>query len=137
MGANKIRRAGKFISKGKLNRMNAHETVKTKSTAETQILVNVKIANQVSDQPRSRGLHGTRTIDQLNECMNCSSPIIVSNGTVINVHDKGLATVLEVKCVICGMINRLHTSKKHNTPGHQKLYDINAKAAHFFAYLEN
>ena len=132
-----MRRAGKYISKAKFNRMKALEMVKTRVSAETQTksIVNGRTANQVSDQPRSRGLHGTRLVDleylvdQLNECVTCSSPIIMSNGTVFNVQDKGLATVLDVKCEICGMINRLHTSKKHNTPGNQKVYDINTRAA--------
>ena len=80
-------------------------------------------------------MNGTRLvalqylIDQLNECVTGSSPIIITNGTVINVNDKALATILEVKCEICGMMNRLHTSKKHNMPGHQKIYDSDTKAA--------
>ena len=64
----------------------------------------------------------------------------MTNGTVINVHDKGLTTVLDIKCVICGMINRLYTSKKHIKSGHQKVYDMKTKAAignsfHFFGKL--
>ena len=111
MSAIKIRRAEKFIFKGKLNRINALEMVKTNLTARTQTqtksFVNAhgRTANQVSDQPRTRGLHWTRLVhleylvDQLNEYITCSSLIIMTNGTVVDVHDKELATILDVKFV--------------------------------------
>lgn len=93
-----------------------------------------KIEEGVSEKPLD-ALDGRRIVElriiaeRLHSgCYACATPLQLVN--CVKETRVGLASVLDVRCGSCGVVNMVQTSKTHpGKKGKNRVYDVNTKAA--------